>query len=80
VTGALPPLIIRLATVGEETGRLESMLLHGARVLESRVERRIERLVALLTPALTIAIGLGVGGLVASVMSAMLSVNEAVLR
>lgn len=79
-SGVLPPLVIRLVAVGEETGRLEPMLLHGARVLEARVERKIERLVAMLTPALTIAIGLGVGGLVASVMTAMLSVNEMVLR
>ncbi len=76
----LPALVQRLVTVGEETGQLERMLLHAARIHEQKVGRSVERMVALITPLLTILIGLGVGGLVMSVMNAVLSVNELVFR
>jgi general secretion pathway protein F len=78
--GLLPPLLIRLVKVGEETGQLERMLLHAARVYESKVERNLERVIGLITPILTILIGIGVGSLVLSVMDAVLSINEMVLR
>lgn len=78
--GVLPPLVVRLVKVGEETGQLERMLLHAARVYESKVERNLDRVVALITPVLTILIGIGVGSLVLSVMDAVFSINEMVLR
>lgn len=79
-TGLLPPLLLRLVKVGEETGRLEQMLLHAAQVFEKKVERRLERVVGLITPVLTILIGVGIGSLVLGVMDAVLSINEMVLR
>ncbi len=76
----LPPLVVRLVKVGEETGQLERMLLHAARVYEGKVERDLDRVVGLITPLLTILIGIGVGSLVLSVMDAVFSINEMVLR
>lgn len=78
--GLLPPLLLRLVRVGEETGRLEQMLTHAAQVFERKGERRLERLVGLITPVMTILIGIGVGSLVLSVMDAVLSINDMVLR
>lgn len=71
---------LRLVGVGEETGRLDKMLLHAADLLEAQSQRKLERLLTLLTPVITVVMGLGVGGLVLSVMSAILSVNEMALR
>jgi general secretion pathway protein F len=66
----------QMIAIGEETNKLEAMLMQIAINLESETTQRIERLMALLTPLLTIALGVLVGGLIMSVMRAILSVNE----
>jgi general secretion pathway protein F len=75
-----PQVALRMITVGEETGKLDEMLLRTAMVLEQQSQRRIERLMTLLTPALTIGIAGLVGALILTVMNAILSVNELALR
>jgi len=76
----IPRVALRMITVGEETGKLDEMLLRTALVLERQSQRRIEHLMTLLTPALTIAIAGLIGGLILAVMNAIFSVNELVLR
>lgn len=76
----IPRVALRMITVGEETGKLDEMLLRTAIVLEQQSQRRIERLMTLLTPALTIAIAGLVGGLILTVMNAIFSVNELALQ
>ncbi|MEM7620864.1 MAG: type II secretion system F family protein [Pseudomonadota bacterium] len=78
-TEIFPDLAVRLIKVGEESGKLEEMLLHTAQIFETQVQRSIDRYMSLLTPALTLFIGLSVGGLIMSVMSAILSINELAL-
>jgi len=74
------PVALRMIKVGEETGKLDQMLLRIASTLEQQSQRRIERLMTLLTPALTIAIASFVGALIFTVMNAILSVNELAVR
>jgi general secretion pathway protein F len=66
----------QLIAIGEETNRVEDMLLHIASTSETSATRRLERLMTLLTPLMTVALGLLIGGLIMSVMRAILSVNE----
>jgi general secretion pathway protein F len=75
-----PELLIRLMRIGEETGQLPDMLARVADAYQTSVAQRLERVSNLITPVLTIGIGIFVGALVISVMSAILSVNELVLR
>lgn len=79
-TRFLPEFSARLIAIGEETGRLEDMFSHIARIFEAQVQTRVDRLLTLFTPAITLIIGLGVGGLIMSVMNAILSVNELALQ
>jgi general secretion pathway protein F len=74
----IPRVALRMITVGEETGKLDEMLLRTALVLEQQSQRRVERLMTLLTPALTMAIAALIGGLILTVMNAIFSVNELV--
>jgi general secretion pathway protein F len=76
----IPLPVLRMIAVGEETGKLEFMLLRLAVMLEQLSQRRVERLMTLLTPALTIAIAGLVGALILTVMNAILSVNELAVR
>jgi general secretion pathway protein F len=79
-TRVLSPMSLRLIAIGEETGRLDQMLLHVARIAETELQRRLELLMGLLTPVLTLLIGLGVGGLIYSVMTTILRVNDLAIR
>jgi general secretion pathway protein F len=74
-----PPLALDLVRVGEETGRLEEMLLRQAEFCERNIKHTIDRLLAILTPALTILLGLLVAGLIASMLVAILSINDLAL-
>jgi general secretion pathway protein F len=75
-TKVFPAMTIDLIRVGEESGKLDQMLLRQADLDEQRVRHTVDRLLALLVPALTIVLGLIVGGLIASMMTAMLSLND----
>lgn len=78
--GGFTSLALRFVSVGESASQLDVMLLHLARVLESKTTRKLENAVTLLGPALTIFIGVLVGGLILTVMQAVLGVNDLALQ
>ncbi|MBV8978724.1 MAG: type II secretion system F family protein [Alphaproteobacteria bacterium] len=69
-----------LVQIGEETGKLDEMLIRQADLDEQRIKHTIDRLLALLVPALTILLGLVVAGLIGSMLIAILSVNDLALQ
>ena len=75
-TEAFPPLSIHLLGVGEETGRLDSMLLHVANVYERETRTAIKNLVALFEPLMILVMGLVVGTIVISILLAIFSIND----
>lgn len=78
--GVLPDVAVRLIAIGEEAGKLDSMLLHSADMFERDTARRVEQAVTMLSPAITVVVGLLIGGIVLSVMEAILSVNSLAIR
>jgi len=75
-TGAFPALAIHLLGVGEETGRLDAMLLQVASVYERQTRTAIKNLVALFEPLMILAMGVVVGTIVVSLLLAIYSINE----
>lgn len=75
-TGIAPPLAIQLIRVGEETARLEEMLIKVAEIYEQEGRRSVERMLALLVPGITIALGVVVALVIGSILTAVLSVYE----
>jgi general secretion pathway protein F len=71
-----PPVAAQLARVGEETGKLDELLLSAAEYLEDHGTTLLDRLLTLLVPALTVAMGLIVAGLIGSVLVGLLSIND----
>ena len=71
-----PDLAAHLIRVGEETGRLEEMLVRLASIYEDDARRSVQRLLAVLLPALTALIGLFIAAIIASIFLAILSVNQ----
>ena len=74
--GVYPRIAVQLARVGQETGRLESMLAEAADILDREAQQSLERGLALLVPTVTIAMGLLVAGLIGSVLIGILSLND----
>ena len=72
-SGRFPSLAVHLIEVGEETGELDEMLRHLARVYDEESQRTIQQLLALLVPGLTVLLGLLVALIIGSMFSAILS-------
>lgn len=79
-TEIFPPMTIDLIQIGEESGKLDEMLLRQADLDEVRIKHKVDTLLALLVPLLTIMLGLVVAGLIASLLVAILSVNDLALQ
>ena len=75
-TGAFPSFSIHMAKVGEETGKLEEMLIKVADTYDERVRRTVKRLTSLLEPVLILCLGAIVGFIVLSMLLAIFSINE----
>lgn len=75
-SGVFEPLAVNLIKVGEETGRMSTMLLEIARIFNNDVETGIKRGLTLLEPALILLLGLLVGAIIVSIMLGILSVND----
>jgi len=71
-----PPLAVQLATLGEQTGKLDAMLLEVAQIYDREVRVATKRLVALIEPAIILVMGLVVGAIVVSTLLAIVSINE----
>ena len=71
-----PPVAAQLARVGEETGKLDDLLLSAAEYLEESSNNTLERLLTLMVPALTVGMGLIVAALIGSVLVGLLSIND----
>ncbi len=71
-----PPLAVQMILVGEETGKLDQMLLRVAENYDKLVRNMVKRFVSLLEPAMILAMGLMVGFIVISMLLAVFSMNE----
>jgi general secretion pathway protein F len=71
-----PRMSVHMVRVGEETGRLEEMLLKVAIDLESEVRRLVKRLMSVLEPAIILIMGLVVGFIVVALLMAIFSLTE----
>ncbi len=74
--GIFPPLAVHMATVGEEVGRLEEMLLRVADVYDTHVKTSIKRLLSLVEPVMILSLGVIVGFIVVSMLLAIFSMSD----
>lgn len=75
-SGLFPPLALNMIAVGEETGKLESMLAEVAGYYDQEVKRSTKRMMVLLEPILILAMGLIIGIVVISMLLAIFSIND----
>jgi type II secretion system protein F len=71
-----PALAMHMVRVGEETGRLEEMLLKVADTFETDVRGEMKRVLGLLEPAIILGMGVLVAFIVVAMLLAIFSINE----
>lgn len=75
-TKIFPPFALSMIRVGEETGRLEDMLLKVASAYEKSLARSIKRFVSLFEPVMILSLGLIIGFIVVSILVAVFSITD----
>ncbi len=75
-TGLYPKLAVHMVAVGEETGRLDSMLIKVADIYDQEVNTSLKRALGLLEPILILTLAVVVGGIIFALMSALLGLTE----
>jgi len=71
-----PSLAIHMITVGEETGRLDEMLLKVADTYDKDVRNAVKRFISILEPLLILFMAFIVGSIVIIMLLAIISVND----
>ena len=74
--GRFPLLAVHMILVGEETGRLDEMLMQVAETYDREVEVAIRKSLSLLQPVMIVAMALVIGFIIIAILSAMLSVYD----
>ena len=75
-SGFFPPLALNMIAVGEETGKLETMLAEVAGFYDQEVKRTTKRLTSIIEPVLILGMGLVIGVVVISMLLAIFSIND----
>lgn len=75
-SGVFPSLALQMVSVGEETGRLDEMLMQVAEYYEKDTQSQLRRLTSLVEPVLLLTMGLIVGFVVIAMLLGLFSVNN----
>ena len=75
-TGVFPDSAIQMIAIGEESGRLDTMLLELANVNDDEVQASIKRALTLMEPLLILSLGAMIALIIISILMGILSVNE----
>ncbi len=76
--GIFPRTVVQMIDVGEETGRLDEMLLKVAEIEERHMRARTKTLVSLLAPALILVVGSLVGFMVIAILLPIFRMSRAI--
>ncbi|HAV62767.1 MAG TPA: type II secretion system protein GspF [Verrucomicrobiales bacterium] len=76
--GVFPRTVTQMINVGEETGRLDDMLLQVAHIEERRMRAQTKTLISLLAPALILVVGAIVGFMVIAILLPIFKMSQAI--
>mgnify|MGYP000060686431 FL=1 len=77
-TGIFPPMLIQMATIGEESGALDEMLDKVANFYEEAVDNLVDNLTSLLEPLIMSVLGILVGGLMIAMYLPIFQIGQVV--
>lgn len=64
-----PPLLVQLARIGEQTGKLDDSLIKASEYFEREVDQQVKTLTTAMEPIIMIILGIGVSFLIISVIT-----------
>jgi type IV pilus assembly protein PilC len=73
-----PPMVIRMMTAGEQTGKIDNMLERVADFLDEEIENTLSGLTSLIEPLLIVFLGVVVGGIVICMFLPIFKMSELV--
>jgi type II secretory pathway component PulF len=76
--GVFPRTMVQMIDVGEQTGKLDEMLLKVAEIEERQMRARTKILISLLAPALILVVGLLVGFMVIAILLPIFNLSRAI--
>jgi general secretion pathway protein F len=74
--GVFPPLAVHMLRVGEETGRMEEMLMKVADTYDGEVQNAVKRFISVLEPALILTMAAIVVAVIIPIILAIVSIND----
>jgi general secretion pathway protein F len=74
--GVFPPLAVHMLRVGEETGRMEEMLMKVADTYDAEVQNAVKRFISVLEPALIVTMAVIVVAVIVPIILAIVSIND----
>lgn len=77
-SGAFPPMVTHMISVGEKSGQLEEMLQNVSRAYEAEVETKVATMTSLLEPIMIAVMGGAVGFIVMAIMMPLMQMNNLV--
>jgi len=77
-SGLFSPLAIQMVQVGEESGKLDQMLLDLAAIIDNEVRTGVKRVITILEPLLILVLGALIAGIILAILMGIMSVNEMV--
>lgn len=73
---SIPPLVLRMLSLSEETGKMQEAFLNLAQIYDEEMEKHLSQLSAFLQPALLIVLGAIVGLVVLSILLPLTDVSS----
>jgi len=70
-SGIFPPMVVQMLSIGEETGKMDSMLKKVAEFYENDVDDMVARLSSLLEPILIVVMGVMLGSIIIALLFPM---------
>jgi general secretion pathway protein F len=74
--GVFPPLAVHMLRVGEETGRMEEMLMKVADTYDVEVQNAVKRFISFLEPGLIVVMAIIVVAVLGPMILALVSIND----
>lgn len=74
----IPPTLVQMVAVGEESGKLDFILGKMADALDGEIDARLSRLFSLMEPVIILFMGIVVAGIVVSVLLPLLDISQIV--
>lgn len=75
-TDFFPPMAVQMISIGEETGRMDHMLMHISDIYDRETKVSIKAFTSLFEPLIILLMGLVIGAMVISMLLAIFSVND----